>query len=237
MPLELASKLIDIHYGYPVEMVTKTHGKFIVSTTSEDYVNFEFDILILALPAHKATPLLEFTFPGLAAALRNINYPPVSVVHSVYRRKSVGVPLNGFGALHPRSEEQFTAGSIWTSSVFKGKCHPDEVLFTSIIGGSVFADNTRKPRQEILNRVHEELKRNYKITAEKPVFQHFYLWNQAIPQFDVYIEDAQEMAQNLEAENLFVAANWFAVVSVADCVKRGLELAKKIHQLVTAGTA
>lgn len=237
LPLELASKLIDIHYGYPVEMVTRSHGKFIISTTSPDYVNFEFDILILALPAHKATPMLEFTYPGLAAALRNINYPPVSVVHSVYRRSSVGVPLNGFGALHPRAEAQFTAGSIWTSSLFKGKCHPDEVLFTSIIGGSVFAENTRKTRQEILTRVHEELKRNYCISSEKPVFQHFYLWNQAIPQYDVYIEDAQQIAQTLEAEHLYVAANWFSGVSVADCVKRGLELAKKIQQLAAAGTA
>ncbi len=237
LPQELASKLIDIHTGYPVEMITKTHGKYIVSTNSPDYENCEYDILVLALPAHKATPLLEFTYPGLAAALRNINYPPVSIVHSVYRRNTVGFPLAGFGALHPPKEKQFTAGVIWSSSVFEGKCHEDEVLFTSLIGGSVFAENTRLPRVEILSKVHEELKRNYQITAERPVFQHFYLWSHAIPQYDLYIADAQELAQTLESENLYVAANWFSGVSVADCVKRALEVAKKIQGSIPAGTA
>ena len=237
LPLELASKLIDIHTGYPVEMITKTHGKFIVSTTSPDYVNIEYDVLVLALPAHKAFPLLEFTYPGLAAALSNINYPPVAIVHTVYRRSAVGFSLNGYGALHPKPENQFTAGIIWSSSVFKDKCPTDEVLFTCLIGGSLFAENTRFPRVEILQKVHEELKRNYQITSERPVFQHFYLWNHAIPQLDLYIEDAQELAQPLEAENLFVAANWFSGVSVNDCVTRGLEVAKKIQGLTAAGTA
>lgn len=237
LPLQLASKLIDLQTGFPVEMITKTHGKFIVSTTSPDYVNVEYDVLVLALPAHKALPLIEFTYPGLAAALRNINYPPVAIVHTVYRRNAVGFPLDGYGALHPKPENQFTAGIIWSSSIFKDKCHPDEVLFTSLIGGSLFAENTRFTRVEILQKVHEELKRNYQITSERPIFQHFYLWNQAIPQLDLYIEDAQELAQPLEAENLFIAANWFSGVSVNDCVTRGLEVAKKIHELTAAQTA
>lgn len=237
LPLAMASKLIDIHTGYPVEMITRTHGKFIVSTTSPDYVNCEYDVLVLALPAHKATPLLEFTYPGLAAALRNINYPPLAMVHTVYRKSAVGHALEGFGALHPRPENPFTAGVVWSSSVFKGKCHPDEVLFTSMVGGSLFADHTRFTRVEILNKVNEELRRLYQITSEKPVFQHFYLWSQAIPQLDLYIEDAQELAQSLESENLFVAANWFSGISVNDCLNRGLAVAKKIQELTTAQTA
>ena len=237
LPLAMASKLIDIHTGYPVEMITRTHGKFIVSTTSPDYVNCEYDVLVLALPAHKATPLLEFTYPGLAAALRNINYPPIAMVHTVYRKSAVGLKLDGFGALHPKPEDPFTAGVVWSSSVFKGKCHPDEVLFTSLVGGSLFADNTRFTRVDILSKVNEELKRLYNISSAKPVFQHFYLWSHAIPQLDLYIEDAQELAQTLENEKLFVAANWFSGISVNDCLSRGLAVAKKIQALTAAGTA
>jgi oxygen-dependent protoporphyrinogen oxidase len=236
LPMAISSKLLSLHTGYPVEMITKSHKKFIVSTTSPDYVNVEYDILVLALPAHKATPLLEFTYPGLAAALRNVNYPPVAVIHSVYRKDQVGAPLNGFGALHPLAENQFTAGVIWNSSVFPGRCPNHEVLFTSLVGGTPAAANTRFTRAEILRRVHEELKNNFKISADRPVYQHFFLWNQAIPQSDLYIEDAQELSQILETENVFVAANWYSGVSVSDCVKRAGSVAKKIQALATAQT-
>lgn len=237
LPLAIGSKLLGLHTGYPVEMVTKTQGKFIISTTSPDYVSCEYDALVLALPAHKATPLLEFTYPGLAAALRNVNYPPMAVVHSVYKREQVGFPLKGFGALHPKKEKLFSAGVIWSSSVFPGRCPADEVLFTTFVGGIPFAENTRKPRIEILKAVHDELKRNYNISAERPVYQHFYLWSQAIPQYDLYIEDAQEFAKGLESENVFVAANWCTGLSVTDCVKRGFKTAKKIQALASAQTA
>jgi oxygen-dependent protoporphyrinogen oxidase len=236
LPNAMASKLIEVHTGYPVEMITKTHGKYIVSTSSPDYVNSEYDILVLALPAHKAASLLEFTFPGMAAALQNVAYPPVAVVHSVYRKSSVEFVLDGSGALHPKQEDQFTAGIIWSSSLFKYRCSQNEVLFTSIIGGTMAEENTRRPRLEIMKAVHEELKRNYKITAERPVYQHFYLWHHALPQYNLYIEDAHEMAKMLEAENIFTSANWYSGIAVPDCVRCAGETAKKIQALLAAQT-
>ncbi|KAA9324928.1 protoporphyrinogen oxidase [Adhaeribacter soli] len=237
LPLALGSKLLGLQTGYPVEMVTKSHGKYIISTTSPDYVPREYDVLVMAIPAHKATPLLEYTFPGLAAALRNVNYPPVAVVHTVYKKASVGFSLKGFGALHPKKENLFSAGVIWNSSIFPNRCPDDEVLFTTFVGGTPFAENTRRPRMEILKGVHEELKRNYQISAERPVYQHFYLWHQAIPQYDLYIEDAQQFAKTLETDNVFIAANWCSGVSIQHCVKRGLKVAKKIQELASAQTA
>jgi oxygen-dependent protoporphyrinogen oxidase len=236
LPDAIASKLIDVHTGYPVEMVTKTHGKYIVSTSSPDYVNCEYDALVLALPAPKAASVLEFTFPGVAAALQNVDYPPVAVVHTIYRRAEVGFPLEGFGALHPKSENQFTAGVVWSSSLFPGRCSDDEVLFTTLIGGATAPENARKPRTEILTEVHQELKRNYQITAERPVYQHFYLWHHALPQYTIFIEDAHEMTQKLETERVFTAANWFSGVSVPDCIKRAGEVVQKIQDLAASQT-
>ncbi|MBK0402166.1 protoporphyrinogen oxidase [Adhaeribacter sp. BT258] len=236
LPLVIASKLIELHTNAQVEMVTRSHGKFIISTSSPEYTSSEYDILVLALPAHRATSLLEFTFPGVAAALRNVNYPPACVVHSVYRRTDVKFPLKGFGALHPKTEHQFSVGSVWNSSVFEGRCYEDEVLFTTMIGGAKLKANAQKPRAEILKAVHEELQRNYQISAERPVFQHFYMWNHAIPQFDIFIEDAQELVKTLESENVFVASNWNSGISVPECVKQAAEVAKKIQALAASQT-
>jgi oxygen-dependent protoporphyrinogen oxidase len=87
-----------------------------------------------------------------------------------------------------------------------------------------------------MKAVHEELKRNYKITAERPVYQHFYLWHHALPQFNLYIEDAHEMAKVLETENILIAANWYSGISVPACVRCAGETAKKIQALLAAQT-
>ncbi|HSI89779.1 MAG TPA: protoporphyrinogen oxidase, partial [Adhaeribacter sp.] len=233
----LASKLIGLHTGAPVEMVTKSHGKYIISSNSAEFTSSEYDVLVLALPAHKAVSLMEFTNPGLGATLQNISYPPLAVVHSVYRKADVGMPLKGFGAMHPKAEHQFTAGVIWNSNVYTSTCPANEVLFTAFVGGASMPENARKPRTEILRNVHEELKRNYDISADRPVFQHFYLWHHSLPQSDLYIEDALNMAQSMETENILVASNWFSGVSVPECVKRAGEVAKKIQALATAQSA
>lgn len=231
LALSIASKLIEIHTAAPVEMVTRSHGKYIVSTTSPDYSNSEYDILVVALPAHKATVLLEFTFPGMAAALRNVNQPPVCVVHTAYRKADVGVALDGSCGLHPKTEKQFTLGSFWSSSIFEERCPPAEVLFTTFIGGTTSPENTRKPRAEILKTVHEELKRNYQISADRPVFQHFHLWSHAQPQADLFIEDARQLSQTLEKEQVFITGNWDAGMRVSACIKQAAETAKKIQAL------
>ncbi len=230
LPEAIADKLISLHKGHQVEIVTRSQGKYIISCSSSgDHDTEEYDILVLALPAHPAADILQFTFPGMAAALENINYPPMAVVHTVYNRSEVAHPLNGFGAMNPKVEAPFTAGSIWTSSLFDGRCRPHEVMFTTFVGGAQYAAHAQKDREELLLEVHRELSEKYKINAVKPVFQHAQVWQQSVPQYDLYIEDAHLMAQQLEAEGLFIAANWQAGVSVANCIWHAKELAYKIN--------
>lgn len=230
LPQAIAKKLVSLHIDHRVEMITRSQGKYVVSCASSgDYDTEEYDLLVLALPALQAADLLHYTFPGLSAALQNINYPPMAVVHSVYNRKEVMGQLNGFGALHPQTEDAFASGSVWSSSVFEGRCRPHEVLFTTFVGGSQAPKNALTERTRLMERVHEELAALHLISAEKPNFQHAHLWRHSLPQYDMYIEDAHQMAKSLEQEGLFIAANWQAGVSVAKCVHHAKELAHKIN--------
>ncbi|WP_347156401.1 protoporphyrinogen oxidase [Pontibacter chitinilyticus] len=230
LPEAIAEKLISLHLEHRVEVVTRSQGKYVLSCASAgDHDTREYDVLVLALPAQPAADLLQYTFPGLAAALHNINYPPVAVVHTVYQGTHVGHPLSGFGALHPRIEQPFTAGSVWTSSVFTGRCRPHEVLFTTFVGGTPYAAHAQTAPEELLQRVHQELCDTYNIQVGAPVFQHLHLWPHSLPQYDLYIEDAHELAQTLEQEALYVAASWQAGVSVSACIRHAKALAQKIN--------
>lgn len=230
LPNAIADKLVSLHTEHRVQMITRSQGKYVVSCASSgDYDTEEYDLLVLALPAPQASDLLHYTFPGLSAALQNINYPPLAVVHSVYNRKEVTGQLKGFGALHPQAEDAFATGSVWSSSLFEGRCRPHEVLFTTFVGGSQAPKNALTERTRLMERVHEELAALHMISAEKPNFQYAHLWKQSLPQYDLYIEDAHQIAKSLEPEGLFIAANWQSGVSVAHCLRYARELAHKIN--------
>ncbi|ARS34232.1 protoporphyrinogen oxidase [Pontibacter actiniarum] len=230
LPEAIAEKLISLHTEHQVEMITRSAGKYVISCSSpSDTDAEEYDLLVLALPAYRAAELLHYTFPGMAAALQNIHYPPLAIVHSIYNRRDVSNSLDGFGVLHPKAEDTFAAGSIWSSSVFSGRCRPHEVLFTTFVGGVQSAQHALAERTVLMQQVHNELKELHGIAADKPNFQYAHLWEHSIPQYDMHIEDAHNIAQDLEAEGMFIAANWYNGVSVPGCIRAAKELAHKIN--------
>jgi protoporphyrinogen/coproporphyrinogen III oxidase len=230
LPKAIADKLVSLHMDHSVEFITRIKGKFIISCANNgDHDTEEYDKLVLALPAHRAAELLEFTYPGLSAALQNINYPPMAVVHTVYNQAEVEHPLRGFGALHPSQEQAYTIGSIWTSSLFGGRCRSHEVMITSFVGGTRLAAHAHHDEEQVLQQVHKELCANYGVTALAPVYQHMHLWPHALPQFDLFVEDAHELSTSLEQDGLFISANWGSGVSVPHCVREAKKLATKIN--------
>ena len=180
--------------------------------------------LVLALPAYAAAPLLSPLFPEAAAALAAIEYPPMSVVYSAYDRTAVQHPLNGFGALHPKVENAYAAGSIWTSAIFPNRVPTGQVLFTTFVGGSQYAAQALHDEAEQLAAVHQELARFYDISGG-PRWQTRYVWPRSIPQFDAHIEPARTAVAALQPQGVLAVANWQAGVSVPDCVKYARNLA------------
>lgn len=233
LPNAIASKLISLHVSQEVEMVHKVRGKYFLSIKNDvdGLSDTEYDAVILSLPAHSAAEMLEYTAPGFSASLQNVTYSPLAVVHSAYHKQTVGADLNGFGAFHPPVENQFSAGSIWSSSLFPKLCPEDEVLFSSIIGGTQNPGHTLFPEAQIKLEVHHELKENHAISAAFPLFQYCRVWPKALPQPDIFILDVHQLAEKLEEENLFASANWMAGPSVPDCIRHAKQLAQKIYSL------
>ncbi|MFD2718620.1 protoporphyrinogen oxidase [Hymenobacter monticola] len=174
--------------------------------------------LALALPTYAVAPLLEALFPQAAAALAAVHYPPMSAVYSAYDCTAVAHPLNGFGALNPKVEGTYAAGSIWTSSIYPNRVPAGQVLFTTFVGGAQYEDAGRQPEEAQKAAVHAELSKLYGITGA-PRWQYRYSWPRSIPQFDARIVGAHAAADALAKENIVAVANWRAGVGVPDCVR------------------
>ncbi|MBD2720503.1 protoporphyrinogen oxidase [Hymenobacter sp. BT189] len=183
--------------------------------------------LALALPTYAVAPLLQPLFPQAAAALAAVHYPPMSAVYSAYDRAAVAHPLNGFGALNPKVEGTYAAGSIWTSSIYPNRVPAGQVLFTTFVGGAQYEDAARQPEEAQKAAVHTELSKLYGITGA-PRWQFRYSWPRSIPQFDQRIVGAHAAAAELEAERIVAVANWRAGVGVPDCVRHARRTAEQL---------
>lgn len=213
---------LDITYGAQLTGIRKIGHRFRLLFDGAGSV--EADRVVLALPAWQVAKVLTDLYPKAASAFQAVYYPPMCVVHAVFTRQAVGLLPNGFGLLHPKAEGTFTAGSIWSSSIFPDCCPNDQVLLTSFVGGTMFAENASMPQKHIISRVVEELQHIYDINAA-PVATHFTRWEYAIPQYDQHIGAARQAAVALRSEGIYCHSNWVHGISLADCIRASMALA------------
>ncbi|QDA61256.1 protoporphyrinogen oxidase [Hymenobacter jejuensis] len=225
----ISAKLTNYHGGQGVtEIVRLPDARYQIRTAQGTFDHVAYDAVALALPTYAAAPLLQSLFPDAAVALAAVFYPPMAAVYTAYRRADVGHPLDGFGALHPKVEQPYAAGSIWTSSIYPNRVPDGQVLFTTFVGGSQYEAQARQPEAAQRAAVHEELNRLYHIKATEPVWQYQYYWEKAIPQFDSRILAAHAAADALSEHKIYAVANWRAGVGVPDCIRYAKELAETL---------
>lgn len=220
LPKHLAAQC-KIRYNTPVQSLQRQGKHFLING------DFVAQKVVFSAPAAACADILKELFPELATALREINYPPMSVVHSVFRKEPQAIPPNGFGGLHPKVEGQFSAGSIWSSAIFEGRTTAEQLLFTTFVGGSLFPESRDLSNERIKTKVATELKRLFKF-QKNPLKQHIYRWEKAIPQYDAAMLAVERKIDLPTETNIFFNANWWQGISVADCLKKGKKLAQTL---------
>jgi protoporphyrinogen/coproporphyrinogen III oxidase len=225
---KLSQDLKNIKYNAKVLEIKKSGYEFdVIVSASGNEIKIPASKIIITTPAFNAANILKNSYPEYSRAFSAIRYVPMVLVHSGYEKRYVGHPLDGFGGLNPKTENQFTAGCIWNSSVFPGRCPEDKVLFTSFIGGAQYKDNILIGKEQILDRVNKELKKNFSIT-EDHIFHNLFSCEKALPQFDLNIREARKALPFLKDEGISVCSNWSHGVSVSDCIKSAKETVDKI---------
>ncbi|WBA43742.1 protoporphyrinogen oxidase [Hymenobacter canadensis] len=224
----LAARLIHRHVGQPVQALQRLpNGHYQLRTVAGR--ESQHAALVLALPTYAAAPLLQPLFPEAAAALAAVHYPPMAAIYTAYQRADVSHPLNGFGALSPKIEQPYAAGTIWTSAIFPDRAPAGQVLFTTFVGGTQYEEHARQPEATQKAAVHAELSQLYGIReGAQPAWQFRYFWERAIPQFDHRIVAAHAAADTLQTQNIWSAANWRGGVGVPDCIRHARQIAAQL---------
>ena len=235
LPAALAARLTHYFPRVRVSAIEWHDDHYLLRTDGEPALRARS--LVIATPAYAAAAIVESLAPSAATALRAIDYPPVAVVASAYRREDVAHDLLGFGFLAPGSERRRILGTLFSSSVFPQRAPPGHVLLTSFVGGSRNRAAAALPDDAIATLVGEEL--HELIGASHPRWTSIVRWPRAIPQYTLGHHEriAAIDAASASWPGLHYCASWRDGASVGDRVLSARATAALVDQPLAATPA
>jgi oxygen-dependent protoporphyrinogen oxidase len=183
--------------------------------------------VVIATPAYTASHLVGAMSASMSQALSGIAYAPVAVVAVGYHVQQIGVPLDGFGFLVPRSEKVRILGTVWNSSLFPGRAPEGFTVLTSFIGGATDLEIIEKSDSEIATIVGGDNARILGIEGP-PVAQAVWKYPKALPQYNLGHGHIIEAARDAEraVPGLFLAGNYLDGPAISKCVEQGFRTAE-----------
>jgi protoporphyrinogen/coproporphyrinogen III oxidase len=224
----------DLRFGVEVKSVAARNGggeekpSWRIQLSSGDEINA--DAVVVATPAYAAGPLFIESVPKLPSLLATIKHAPMDVVSSVFDRKQVRHPLNGFGFMVPRREGLHTICTFWNSSLFPSHTRPGTVVMTSFATRGSEGNLTEMSDDLLVQKVEAENAAVLGITGA-PVDRMMWKYPRALPQYNVGHTDRikQIRAALRDFPGLFLAGNYLAGRSIGDCVASGFHAADQLH--------
>uniref|UniRef100_A0A0E0H2G2 Protoporphyrinogen oxidase n=1 Tax=Oryza nivara TaxID=4536 RepID=A0A0E0H2G2_ORYNI len=127
--------------------------------------NQSFDAVIMTAPLSNVQRM-KFTKGGVPFVLDflpKVDYLPLSLMVTAFKKEDVKKPLEGFGALIPYKEQQKhglkTLGTLFSSMMFPDRAPNDQYLYTSFIGGSHNRDLAGAPTAILKQLVTSDLRK------------------------------------------------------------------------------
>lgn len=213
--------------GASVTKIEQKQGGFLLDL--DDGQQFDVDMVVTAAPAYAVADMLNKLNDKTASILRQIPYATMNVICFGYQQERIGIDLNGFGYLIPRTEGRNTLGTLWDSSIFSSRAPEGMVLLRSMMGGAANPAAIDLSEAEVKARTMKDLKKIMGIDGE-PDFVKIFRHRHAIPQ---YTRGHAQRLQELEASlqdfpDLFLTGNAFTGVGLNDCVHAANQSAAKV---------
>ena len=194
-----------------------------------DGTSMEADAVALACPAYSAAKILSELERSFSDMLKNIYYPPLTVVCTGFKKDRMSIPLDAFGFLIPSREKRKILGTLYDSSVFPNRAPEGMALLRSMTGGARAPEVAEMEDGKLGDLVLGELKTMTGLKAE-PDFMRFYRHEHAIPQYGLGHGGLIEAVESLEGTHsgLYLTGNAFRGVSFNDCIANSVALADRI---------
>jgi oxygen-dependent protoporphyrinogen oxidase len=195
----------------------------------------EADSIILATPAFISGNLLVSLDPELASILQSIPYVSTATISLAYRQDDLPRALDGNGYVIPRREGRSALACTWTSTKFPHRAPKGYALIRVFVGRA--GQDIPWNEKDLLELAKEELNLTLNITAE-PVLQRVFLWESAMPQYNVgHLEKLKQIDDALAKHaGLALAGNGYRGIGIPDCVHSGeLAVEKFLNAKATKG--
>jgi len=189
--------------------------------------------VVLATPAYVAAHLMAPISESLAHTLSGIAYAGVAVAAAGYFANQIGVPLEGFGVLVPRSEKIRTLGTVWNSSLFPHRARKGSAAITSFVGGATDSEILDKTEDEIAAIVQADNAKILQITGS-PVASAVWKHPKALPQYNLGHHHIVQSIRDGELKNpgLFLSGNYLAGPSLGKCIEHGFKTADAVRDFL-----
>jgi protoporphyrinogen/coproporphyrinogen III oxidase len=215
-----------LHTSVPVRAVIPQDPGW---TVSAGYQSDHFDAVIVAIPTHAASALLEIADEHLARELGEIRYSSSITVTLGYDEAVRRSLPPGFGFLVPRSEGRRMLAATFVHNKFPHRAPENRAIVRCFLGGARDEQVLDRSDDEILQIVRDELRQIIGLAAE-PLFTRVYKWRAAMAQYSVgHLERLQRIeALRRKLPGLALAGNGFSGIGVPDCVRSGTDAATKV---------
>lgn len=140
------------------------------------------DAVIVAADLPAAADLVAGVSAAAANELRQIDSPPMAVVHTAFDVAATAHLEPAYGFLVARGEGIRMLGCQYETATFRGRSPEGRFLARSMFGGSVDPEAAELDDDELIDLTCQELRRTVGIDAE-PVFTSIARWPHAIPQY------------------------------------------------------
>lgn len=235
LPEHLAEELgTGVRYNVAVYSIAPTHHGASATSSWQIYLSdgesVSTEHVVLAVPAHVASILLARGAPQIASLLGGIEYAPICVVSSAYKRSAVANTLDGFGVLVPRREGLQTICTFWNSSLLSGRAPDGSVLITTFAGHEGDRDVVDQAGDACVRAVDAENARVLGIRGA-PLDREVWKDPRALPQYNVgHAHRVKEISGTLRSlPNLHLAGNYLSGRSIGECIEVANRVAENLH--------
>ncbi len=194
-------------------------------------VTYQTDAVVITIPSVEAAKLTSPIDPVGAELLKGIEYPPLAVVYTGFKRDAVKHPLDGIGCMVPSKEGYTILGTLWNSTLFDGRAPEGMVAMTNYVGGRRHPGIIDESDETILDRTLTDLQRILGVKGP-PDFATITRYKRALPQYGIGHQDILKRIEDTpnRIQGLYIAGNYLRGISVRDCISSGARLASKISR-------
>ena len=211
----------------PVTGIEKNNNLYRIHC--KDGTTYDATTVVISTPAYDASEILRELNPSLSALLKDIPYPPLSVVALGFRKDDIKADTDYFGFLVAGKEKGKILGCLFDSSIFPGRAPEGHILLRCMIGGARAPELAMLDDKELVEITLEELDRIAGIKGE-PVYKRIFRYEKAIPQYILgHSRRLEEIERELtKTKGLYLTGNAYRGVAMNDCIEQGALLAERI---------